>query len=813
MDGEKINKIVDELTLEEKASLASGKDFWQSQEIARLNIPSIYFADGPHGLRKQEAAADHLGLNESVKSTCFPTAVTLASSWSQELCEEVGCALGKEASALGVGVLLGPGVNIKRSPLCGRNFEYYSEDPYLAGKCGSALIKGVQTYAAAACAKHYACNNQETGRMYSDSIVDERTLREIYLMPFEMAVKEGGVRTVMSAYNRLNGEYANENPYLMVDVLRKEWGFQGVVVTDWGGCNSRVAGARCGNEIEMPTTGGESNEELVRAVQEGELSEKRLNENVARLISLAFDAQKVVERAEKKVDVQAHHALARRAAAESCVLLKNDGALPLKGEERVCFLGEFVQRPRYQGGGSSFVNPTKLDSVFEGLQTEKGFVFAGYERGFFQYGRNSRRLIKRAVKLLQACEKAVLFLGLDDITESEGKDRKNLRLPANQIELLSALQKTGKPIVVVLSCGAPVETEWDSKVNALLCTYLCGQAGAGAILDLLTGRKNPSGKLAETFPVRLEDTPPYPYYLKKPLTAEYREGLFVGYRFYDKLKLAPKYPFGFGLSYTRFSYSNMEVDESGVSFTLKNVGEREGAEVVQLYVGAIKSRIFRAERELKGFRKIFLRAGEETFVHLPFDEYTFRWYNPTHRRWEIEDCEYEVSVGSSSRDLRLCAHYFAGGEAAIVHYDKHALAPYYTGEIKFIPKQTFEALLGRKLPEGGLPFVKKNRILVNENTPIMHLKYARGWLGRAFACSITFAEKFLRFFGKHKLANTLRIGPYDMPVRGLSRLTGGKISMGQVEGLIMAFNGKFFVGLKRFFQRDRKKGEKKKRTE
>ncbi len=808
MSIEEIKQIVAKMTLEEKASLASGKDFWQSQEIARLGIPSIYFADGPHGLRKQEAAADHLGMNESVKSTCFPTAVTMASAWDEGLCQEVGRALGKEASALNVGVLLGPGANIKRSPLCGRNFEYFSEDPYLAGKCASSLIRGVQEYAASACVKHFACNNQETGRMYVDSVVDERALREIYLTPFEMAVKEGGVRTVMSAYNQINGVYANENPHVMREILREEWGFDGVVVTDWGGCNERVAGYACGNEIEMPTTCGEGNAEIVAAVKEGRLDERTLDENVTRFLSLVFHAQETLARSEKRFDADAHHALAKKASSGAMVLLKNDGALPLSREERVCFIGDFVEHARYQGGGSSCVNPTRLETVLKNIDAGDPICFTGYEQGFHRYGRRSKSLVKRAVKLLEKSDKAVVFLGLDDVTESEGKDRENMRLPANQIELLNALKATKKPIVAVLSCGSPVETEWDEGVNALLCVYLTGQAGAQSIIDNLTGTLNPSGKLAETFPVRLEDNPSYAHYLRNEMTAEYRESIFVGYRYYERAGVAPKYPFGHGLSYTQFAYSNLTVSAEGVRFTLKNTGKVGGAEVAQLYIGAKNSKIYRPVKELKGFEKVYLEAGESKELFIPFDEYSFRWYNPKRKRWEVEDCVYTVSVCASSADIRLTAEFTPEGGVSAENAYGEELAPYTGGEVSKITKEQFEALLGREVPYGGLNFIKKNRIEVGYNTSIYQLRYARGWTGRAFAGAIVLAEKFLRAIGKRKQANVMKIGPYYMPVRGLARLTGGLMTTAQLDGLIDAFNGHFFRGISTFFRAGRKKKKK-----
>lgn len=809
MTKDEIKNLVSQMTLEEKASLASGKDFWQSKAVERLGIPSMYFSDGPFGVRKQEAAADHLGLNESIKSTCFPTSVSMASAWDTDLCYTVGQALGKEATALDVGVLLGPGTNIKRSPLCGRNFEYYSEDPYLAGKCAANFIKGIQTNANSACVKHFAANNQETGRMYVDSVVDERALREIYLTPFEMAVKEGGVKTIMTSYNRLNGVYTNENPHLLKDILRGEWDYDGVVLTDWGGCNDRVDGYRCGNEIEMPGNNGESDEEIVAAVKEGRLDESVLDENVERFLTLVFGAQETLARENKGYDKEEHHKFAQSAASGSMVLLKNDGALPLNDSEKVCFIGDFVKNARYQGGGSSHVNPTKLENVLDNITPDDPINFVGHARGFDQYGKKSKKLVKEAVKLFETADKCVLFLGLDDVTESEGKDREDLKLPQNQLELLAELKKVGKPIVVVLSCGAPVETDWDKDVNALLCVYLTGQAGAQAILDNLMGITNPGGKLAETFPVKLEDAPSYNYYLKNDMTAEYRESIFVGYRYYDKAGIEPKYPFGFGLSYTAFEYDNLKVTKDGVSFTLKNAGKYDGAEVAQLYVGAVNSGVFRPVKELKGFEKVFLKAGESKQIQIPFDEYTFRWFNVKTNSWEVEDCNYKIMIASSSRDIRLTADFKPeNGVKAVTDYDKTALAPYYSGKVENVGDESFKALIGRDIPDGNIKFVKKKRIIVDYNTSVIHLKYARGWTGRIFARAIIFAEKFLRKIGNNKTANLIKIGVYYMPVRGISRQTGGMISMGQLDGIIIMFNGKFFKGLKKFFKEGRIKKKK-----
>ncbi|MCD8308227.1 MAG: glycoside hydrolase family 3 C-terminal domain-containing protein [Clostridia bacterium] len=810
MNKDEIKEIVKQMTLEEKASLASGKDFWQSKAVERLGIPSVYFSDGPNGLRKQEAAADHLGLNESVKSTCFPTSVTMASSWDTDVCYKVGEALGKEATALKVGMLLGPGTNIKRSPLCGRNFEYYSEDPYLAGKCAASMIRGIQENAASACVKHFAANNQETGRMYVDSVMDERTLREIYLTPFEIAVKEGKAKAVMSSYNRLNGVYANENEHLLCDILRGEWGFDGVVVTDWGGCNDRVDGYICGNEIEMPGNNGESDEEIVAAVKEGRLSEEILNKNVERFLTFVYDVQEKLAHTDKdNYDQAMHHAIAEDASRGAMVLLKNDGTLPINKEEKVCFIGDFAKNARYQGGGSSHVNPTRLENVIDNITPDDPITFTGYAKGFDQYGKKSKKLVKEAVELLKKSDKCVLFMGLDDVTESEGKDRENMKIPENQLELLAELKKTGKPIAVVLSCGAPVETDWDKDVNALMCVYLTGQAGAQAILDNLMGVTNPCGKLAETFPVKLEDNPSYNYYLKNEMTAEYREGIFVGYRYYDKAGVQPKYPFGHGLSYTTFEYSDLQVTGSGISITLTNTGTRDGAEVVQMYVGTVNSKVFRPVKELKGFKKVYLKAGESKKVIIPFDEYTFRWYNVKTERWEVEDCKYTIYVASSSKDIRLTAEYTAiNGIKAETDYSADTLAEYYEGNVKNVSDDAFEELIEREIPDGNVKFIKKKRIKVDRNTPVIHLKYAKGWTGRAFAGVIVFAEKFLRKIGKTATANVLKIGPYYMPVRGISRQSGGMLSIGQVDGLIIMFNGKFFKGLSKFFKEGKIKKNK-----
>lgn len=800
--------LISKMTLEEKASLMSGKDFWQTMDIERLSIPSIFLADGPHGIRKQMVAADHLGLNPSYNATCFPTAVTMANSWNDELGEAMAQCLGAEAVSQKVNVLLGPGTNMKRSPLCGRNFEYFSEDPYLAGKMASAYIRGIQSNGIAACVKHFAANNQEESRMTMDSIMDERTLREIYLPAFEMAVKQGGVKTVMSSYNLLNGEYANESRHLMKDILRDDFGFEGVVVTDWGGSNDRVEGLRAGNELEMPSTGGETNQDIVNAVKDKKIEESVLDECVDRLLELIFTTNETLKDANADLNADAHHEMAVRAAEESLVLLKNDnGALPLKEGEKIAVIGDFAANPRYQGAGSSVVKPTRLDNTLD-IIGEYNLENAGFEKGFDRYGKKKKSLIKKAVKLASRADTVLLYLGLDEVTESEGMDRKNMVLPENQRMLLASLKKTGKKIVVVLSCGSAVEIDFDANADALLYAALSGQGGARAILNVLTGKVNPSGKLSETYPEKYSDTPSASNFPGAEATVEYREGLFIGYRYFDTANVAVKYPFGYGLSYTSFEYSDIKADEKGVRFKIKNVGEREGKEVAQMYISAINGEVFRPAKELKGFKKVSLMPGEQKEVFIPFDEYTFRYFNIETGKWEIEGCEYNVVIAQNVNSPVLSAKISVKGSGARNPYDKNKLPSYYNGNAADVSDAEFEALLGRPIPDPHLKFYKKNRIIVDYNTTIKNLRYSRRWVGRFFAWGVRTLIKLLRGMGKRMTANVLIMGVYYQPMRGLSRMTCGAISYPQLDGLIMMFNGHFFKGLNKFF----KEGSKRKKA-
>ena len=794
-------EIIRKMTLEEKASLMSGKDFWQTQDIPRLGINSMFLADGPHGIRKQAEAADHLGLNESLPATCFPTAATVANSWNVRLAEQIGEYLGKEAVAQKVNVLLGPGINMKRNPLAGRNFEYFSEDPYLAGKLAAGMIRGIQSHGISACVKHYAVNNQEERRMVIDTVVDERTLREIYLTAFEIAILEGKSKAVMSAYNMLNGVHTNENLHLMRDILRDEWGFQGVVVTDWGGSNDRVAGLIAGNELEMPTTGGETDQEIIQAIHSGKIKEDVLDEAVDRLLDLIFTTEEVYAKAyEQRIDIDEHHRVAQQAAEESIVLLKNEGGiLPIQQGVKVAVVGDFAKEARYQGAGSSIVNPTKLDHALDGME-EAGFVMVGYEPGFERYGKQSKKKIEKACALAKQADVVLLYIGLDEATEAEGLDRSHAKLPQNQIDLLDALHRANPNIVAVLSCGAVVDMPWIGQVKGLLHAYLSGQAGAKAILRILSGAANPSGKLAETYPIRYEDTPSYRYFPGKEVSVEYREGPFIGYRYYDTAGVDVRFPFGFGLSYTTFAYAGLEVDRNGVSFTVTNTGTRAGMEAAQLYVGCRSDAIFRPKKELKGFAKVYLEAGESKRVSILFDDKTFRYFNVKTNRWEIEEADYTIMIGASIADIRLEETLFVEGTGAPLPYEKDRLASYYSGKTNNVPVEEFEALLGRKVPDAAWD---RTRTL-GYNDTIAQCQYAKGGLARFAFRLLSFSHWFLRKIGKRSAANLIMMSVYHLPFRGIARMTGGVVNMPMLDGLLLIVNGQFWKGASQLLRERRK---------
>jgi len=658
-----IKELVQRMTLEEKAGMCSGLDFWHLKGVERLGIPSIMVTDGPHGLRKQDGSADHLGLTSSVPATCFPSAAGLASSWDKELARQVGVALGEECQAEDVAVLLGPGVNIKRSPLGGRNFEYFSEDPLLSTQMATGHIQGVQSQGVGTSLKHFAVNNQEERRMSIDAVVDERTLREIYLASFEGAVKDGQPWTVMCSYNKVNGTYAGENEWLLTDILKDEWGHEGLVVSDWGAVNERADALAAGLELEMPTSGGIGERKVIDAVESGQLPLDKLDLAVERLLTLIFNAvdQKQDGATYNKDE---HHQLARKVAAESMVLLKNEeGLLPIGREGDVAIIGAFARKPRFQGGGSSHINPTKVDDIVEEMTQVAGEgVTFSYAPGYrIEADDVDETLMHEAVQAAQSADTAVVFVGLPDRYESEGYDRAHLRLPDNHIRLIEEIAKVQSRVVVVLSNGSPVEMPWLPQVQAVLEAYLGGQAVGGAIADLLYGEVNPSGKLAETFPAKLSHNPSYLNFPGEGDRVDYREGIFVGYRYYDKKELEPLFPFGYGLSYTTFEYADLKVDrteltdqdEVNVQVRVTNTGDRAGKEIVQLYVSDVESTVIRPVKELKAFAKVALEPGESKVVSFTLNKRSFAYYNVDMKDWHVETGEFEIQVGSSSRDIHV----------------------------------------------------------------------------------------------------------------------------------------------------------------
>lgn len=791
-------EILEKLTLRQKADLLTGKDFWSTQGYEELGIPSIFFSDGPHGLRKQAAASDHLGLNASVPATCFPTAVSMASSWNEELAERMGEALGEESASQNVNMLLGPGLCIKRNPRCGRNFEYFSEDPYLAGKMAASYVRGIQKNGTASCIKHFAANSQEERRMVTDSVMDERTLREIYLTGFEIAVKEGKPHAIMSSYNMVNGAFADENKHLLRDILRGEWGFEGVVVSDWAGTNNKVSSTIAGSDIEMPGCRYGA-DDIVKAVEAGKLDIMYVDECVNRVLDL-IEITTAGEKG-KEFNKEAHHELAKECADECMVLLKNNGILPIAKFTSIALVGDFASKPRYQGAGSSIVNPTKLESVMEDTR-EFPFKVIGYAQGFERYGKHKTVHIDRAVELAKKADVTLFFAGLDEFSEAEGLDRQTLKVPENQINMYKALKAAGVKVVVVLSCGSAVYMDWARDADAILYAGLSGQAGAAAILDVLSGKVNPSGKLAETW-----STPEIPcasesYFPGKQMTCEYREGLYVGYRYFDKTEKQVEFPFGFGLSYTKFEYSGISADDKGVKFTVTNAGDVDGAEIAQLYVGKKDGRIFRPVRELKGFKKVYLKKGESKEVTISFDDKTFRYFDVESNKWEVEGGEYVLYIGASSRDIRLETKVTRAATKTECPYKAEELPSYYSGNVEKVGDKEFAEILGRDIPRSGYNFYKKNRMVITENCTVADLRYSKRWVGRLFSGVIRFAIKLMSATGNRAMANTLVMGVLHQPVRGLAKFGG--MSRRQMEALLLIFNGHFFKGVGQFLSKEKK---------
>jgi len=659
-----IKKIISEMTLEEKVSLCSGLDSWHTKGVKRLGIPSIMMADGPHGLRKRAGEIEeHLGINASVPATCFPSGATLACSWNRKLIEKVGIALGEECQAEGVSIILGPSANIKRSPLCGRNFEYLSEDPYLSSQMAEYHIKGVQSQGVGTSLKHFAANNQEHRRMSVDTIVDERTLREIYLASFEEAVKQAQPWTVMCSYNKVNGEYCSENKYLLTDILKDEWGHKGFTISDWGAVNERVKGLAAGLELEMPSSGGVGDKKIIKAVESGQLAEEVLDKAVERLLTVIFKAEDN-KKENASYDKDEHHRLAREAARECIVLLKNeDNILPLKKNGTIVLVGAFAKTPRYQGGGSSHINPIKIDNAYdEMIKIAGNNVRVRYAQGYLiDSDEIDESLINEAKEAAKNTDVAVVFVGLPERYESEGYDRNHMDIPENHKNLIEAVAEVQKNIVVVLSNGAPIEMPWVGKVKGIVETYLGGQAVGGAIADILFAITNPCGKLAETFPMKLSHNPSYINFPGEEDKVEYKEGLFVGYRYYDAKEIEPLFPFGYGLSYTNFEYTDISVDKNEIKDTntitvkvkVKNTGSIAGKEIIQLYVRDVESSVIRPLKELKGFEKVELQPGEEKKVTFALDKRSFAYYNVDIKDWYVESGDFEILIGKSSKEIVL----------------------------------------------------------------------------------------------------------------------------------------------------------------
>jgi len=799
----RIDILLGQLTLEEKASLCSGRDFWHLEGIDRLDISSIMVTDGPHGLRKQSGSGDHVGLGESVPATCFPTAVTLASSWDRELLKDVGEALAAECLEEKVSVLLGPGVNIKRNPLCGRNFEYFSEDPYISGELAAAMINGVQNKGIGTSLKHFAANNQEFYRMTIDTIVDERTLREIYLSGFEKAVKKAQPWTVMNAYNQLNGEFCGESPRLLSRILKEEWGHEGLVVTDWGATNDRVEGLKAGEELEMPGNGGFNDRKIVEAVKKGELDEAVLNSRVCRILELILKSEAALA-SDHKYSRKEHHELAVKVAAQSMVLLKNDNQrLPLKKKGKIALIGDFAENPRYQGAGSSIINPTRIDSALEAFKSSAGEDYTViYARGFStKKDIIDETLIEEALALVKEADQTVIFAGLPPSFESEGFDRSHMSLPNNQLKLIETLLEADPKAVIVLSNGSPVELPFLDKCDAILESYLGGQGGGTAIKQILLGEINPSGKIAETFPLKLDDIPSKNYFPGTPRQVLYKEGLYVGYRYFDRAEMEVLFPFGHGLSYTEFTYSAITLssreinggDKVTIRCKVKNTGTMAGKEVVQLYVRDEESTVYRPDKELKGFEKIELAPGEEKEVSFELDKRSFAFYDVDSRDWQIEDGRFEILVGASSQDIRLWDTLTVKSDFSVLAGEADRTYKSIYKRIHYIGKGDFEKLLGRSIPpeKAVKPYHKNSTMADISGT----------FIGKQLKKHV--AKSFAEAFGEMEESTALMMDSMlaEMPLRSLVMMGGDKFTENMMKGLLHMVNGRFVRGLFLFLKK------------
>ncbi len=775
--------IIATLTLEDKIRLVSGRDIWNTEAVDHAGIESIMLTDGPHGLRKQNGESDHVGLANSVPATCFPPAATLGSTWDPALLEEVGAALGREARAENVGVLLGPGLNIKRHPAGGRTFEYLSEDPFVSGKLAAALVRGIQSQGVGACLKHYAVNNQESFRMGIDAIVDERTLREIYLTGFEIAVKESQPWCVMSSYNKINGEHAGESKRLLTDILRDEWGFDGLVMTDWFATYDRPAAISAGLDLEMPGSHGTWDPAIRKALHDGTLTEAELDRAVTRVVDLVLKTRS--DDALPTVNVKAHHAIARKAAAAGTVLLTNDGTLPLASTGTIAVIGAFATRPRYQGNGSSLVNPTQLDTVLESLKAQVGdtatIIYApGYDP---MTGAATAAQIAEATKAAKNADTVVVIAGLPGRMESEGYDREHLQMPAGHVKLINAVIDANLSTTVVLMNGAPVEMPWASRPGAILEAYLGGQAGGAAIVDVLLGKVDPGGRLAESFPVKEEDIASSKNFPGHPTQVEYREGIYVGYRYFDASNRPARFAFGHGLSYTTFQYTDMRVTKNHdagddlsytVTVTVTNTGKRSGSEVVQLYVRDIESSVHRPVKELKGFSKVHLDPGESAVVSIGLSRRSFAVYSESVEDWRVEAGDFEILLGSASDNIRVAS------TIAVTSLDHVWSCPQPLDLIS--DEEHFERVLGRSIPtpRSLLPF--------HYDSTVGQLRQTL--LGRALHSVIMktvakrFAEDSMGDDGDRVLTAMLEA----MPLRGVAMASDGGLTLRRLDTLICVLN-------------------------
>ena len=771
-----IEQILENMTLEEKIALCSGADFWHTKEIKNHGIPSMMMSDGPHGLRKQPESVDMLGINESVPATSFPTASISACSWDQELLKREGEAIAREAIANRVNMILGPGANIKRSPLCGRNFEYFSEDPYLTGKMAAAQIAGIEKTGVGSCLKHFALNNQEYKRFSSNSIVDERAMREIYLTGFEMAVKEGKPSSLMSSYNKINGVYSSDNRWLLTDVLRNDWNFDGLVVTDWGGMSDRIKAFEAGCDLMMPGGSDYMEKDVLEAVKSGALSEEMINISVRRILELIA---KTECESPKAVDMEAHHRLSRKIAEESAVLLKNDDhMLPLKMEDEIVFVGHMASRIRYQGSGSSHINPHQLVNITD-VCPDRCFV-----EGCLPDGSTNERLLKEIQEASKKASKVIVFAGLTDIYESEGFDREHMKMPEGHVQMIEKAAEANPNVIVVLMSGSVVEVPWISKVKAVLYMGLPGQAGGEAIANLLSGKVNPSGKLAETWPIVYEDCICKDYYGAPHKDAQYRESIYVGYRYYETAGVKVRFPFGYGLSYTSFEYENLRIEGNRVSCTVRNTGSMEGKEVVQLYVEPIQTLIHRPACELKGFEKVHLMPGESKQVTFLLNDRSFAVWDAG---WKVPKGDYRIRVGSHCQDARLMQEVYKEGESVVSAVN---VSGWYRNLQGIPQKEDLEWLIGEKIEERSVRkgmFTKENSVMeMKEHSLVMKLVY-KGF-------ELAMAKKYGGRDYSNPTFKMMMMTAMDCPISGM-QINGG--IKGQVlQGLVEIANGHLFKGIR-----------------